>query len=274
MSLNTILLPHDGSALSGSVAASLAPFILGAASPVQVVLLHVADVDAGEPVDLDATEGYLSGLGARVTREYRTGPDAAATILSVAGELSVDLVAMSTHGRSGLSRWVRGSVAERVLRACPVPLWLSNPRSAPTRSVRSVLIPMDGSECANGVLGPLVPLLTALGAEVTLLYVDYAGTTDTPGMAAVRRVAREADVRGWLAVPMERLQRAGIATAVKVVHGAPAEEILRATESGAFDLLAMATHGRSGPERWVLGSTAEKVLAHSAICTFVVRARS
>lgn len=273
MSIRTILLPHDGSALSGAVAISLAPLIARAPTPVHVVVLHVPMWDPEDPVELDVTERVLRELGAHVTREHRAGPDAAAAILSVAGTLPADLVAMTTHGRGGPSRWVRGSVAERVLRACPVPLWMANPRSVPTASVRSILLPMDGSACASGILDPMVRVLAGVEARVTFLYVDYAGTTDTPALVPVRRAEREAEVRKWITEPMQRLQRAGIPHEVRVVEGSPAEEILRAAESGAYDLLAMSTHGRTGPARWVLGSVAEKVLSRSAIDLLLVRAQ-
>jgi nucleotide-binding universal stress UspA family protein len=172
---------------------------------------------------------------------------------------------MSTHGRGGLERWVRGSVAERVLRSCPVPLLMVNPRTRSGSGLASIVVPLDGSANSTRVLDPLIPLARAFDARLTLLFVDWDAVTDTPSQAARRRERRERDVAEWLADPMKRLASEGIAAEIRIVRGDVAEEILRAAEPGEFDLLAMSTHGRSGPGRWLLGSVAEKVLGQCRI---------
>jgi nucleotide-binding universal stress UspA family protein len=272
--LRSILIPHDGSALSGAVVESLAP-LLGEdrAEGIGVTLLHVRDGASEDRSGLETAQARLTALGGRVTRVEPISADPAGAIVDYARETLPDLVAMSTHGRSGLDRWVRGSVAERVLRACPAPLWMVNPRTRPGSVVSSILVPLDESPRAARILDPLIPIARALGAKVTLLFVDWDAATDTPSLAAKRRTERERDVREWLAEPWARLEAAGIAGAVRIVRGDVAEEILRVAEPGAFDLLAMSTHGRSGPGRWLLGSTAEKVLARARVPIFLYPVR-
>lgn len=266
MTLRSILIPHDGSTVSGAIAESVAPLLTGlGAEGVGVTLLHVRDGVNDDRAGLDTTAQRLVALGARVSLVEQISLDPAGAIADFARETRPDLVAMSTHGRGGLDRWVRGSVAERVLRACPVPLWMVNPRTQPGTIVSAILVPLDESACAAQILVPLIPLARAFGARVTLLFVDWDAATDTPSLVAKRRAARERDVREWLAEPWARLEAAGVAGAVRIERGHVAEEILRVAEPGAFDLLAMSTHGRSGPGRWLLGSTAEKVLARCRV---------
>ncbi len=181
----------------------------------------------------------------------------AAIILKKIEQLKPCLVAMATHGRSGTSRWIRGSVAERVLRACSAPLLLWNPtteRDAKPKKFERILVPLDGSEWAASILTPLVAFAAHDNAEVILLRVDSHPPTQTPaeGDGAVPD--------GPLEPFRERLSNAGIKVRTLVVRGQPADVILNTLESENIDLCAMSTHGRSGLSRWVFGSVAEKVL--------------
>jgi len=271
MGLRSILISHDGSALSGAITDALAPLLTGG---VEVTLLHVVE-DAGvDPSsELGATEGKLAALGVRVTCVQRTGTDPAGVIVDFARETRPDLLAMSTHGRGGLDHWLRGSVAERVLRSSPVPILMVNPRTHPKSGIASVLVPLDASPTSAQVLESLIPLARTFGTRLTLLFVDWDAATDTPTQAARRREMRSREVDEWLAGPMARLSAEGIEAGVRIVHGDVAEEILRAAEPGAFDLLALSTHGRSGASRWLLGSVAEKVLAQCRIPILLHRSR-
>ncbi len=275
MTLQSILIPHDGSALSGAIVESVGPLLVRHGErAVGVTLLHVRDGSSESGAELDAAAKRLADLGAEVTLAERISTDAAGAIVDCARETQPDLVAMSTHGRGGIDRFIRGSVAERVLRACPAPLWMINPHSQSGNVVSSILVPLDDSELAARILDPLIPIARAFGARLTLLFVDWAAASDTPSQAAKRREARERDVREWFAAPLARLESVGLSAEVRIVQGDVAEQILRAAEPGAFDLLAMSTHGRSGARRWLLGSVAEKVLAQCRIPVFVHPARS
>lgn len=85
------------------------------------------------------------------------------------------LIAMATHGRSGLNRWLLGSVAEKVLRGAANPLLLVRAKgSAPkwgAAALKSVIVPLDGSETAEKVLASTEVLATNLDLEVILLRV-------------------------------------------------------------------------------------------------------
>lgn len=193
--------------------------------------------------------------------------DAAAGILARIDATHPGLVAMATHGRSGVARFVRGSVAERVLRACPAPLLLANPAGleAPRWPWRKLLVPLDGSDHAARVLPVVERLASALRAGVTLLRVDpYLAPLEarSEGYDPERAAASLEPVR-------RRLEAAGVATRVRVTLGVEADQILRAAED--VDLVALTTHGRSGLSRWLFGSVAEHVLRHCPRPLVVVR---
>ncbi|HXU88266.1 MAG TPA: universal stress protein [Methylomirabilota bacterium] len=136
-----VLVPLDGS----PVAEAIVPFILQIAGPLDMAVRLLAVVEPVQPTmvedpgfvmiqDLDArtrsAEEYLApiaaelrGRGIEVEWEVRRG-SAASTILAIAKSWGADLIAMTTHGRSGLGRLLFGSVAEHVLRHADVPVFL------------------------------------------------------------------------------------------------------------------------------------------------------
>jgi nucleotide-binding universal stress UspA family protein len=136
-----LLVPLDGSAIAEGVL----PFVRRLANPgattivvlQAVALMPIAAVDAPAPAVLDAEERtreearrYVEGVAARLGSDgyqadalVRDG-DPSTVILDLVRELNVDLIAMTTHGRTGLRRLVFGSVAERVLRDSPVPVFV------------------------------------------------------------------------------------------------------------------------------------------------------
>lgn len=262
MTVRKLLMPHDGSHLSGAIVDALAPLLQ---ADTQITLLHVED--AGHSVEdaLSDTERKLSSHGALVTRKVISSGDPAGAILDAALESRPDLVVMSTHGRSGIERWVRGSVAERVLRSCPVPLFMINPLTHAGSSFSSILVPLDTSSNAEQILDSIIPFASLFNARLTLLFVDWNDPTDDAENTARRRASRAQDVAEWFAGPRQRIEAAGLTAEIRIAHGDPASQIVKAAQPGEFDLLAMSTHGRTGPGRWLLGSIAEKVLGQCRI---------
>lgn len=275
-----LLVALDGSALSEGILAHVRPLVQSGAHHVH--LLRVLDAQQGAEAEA-AARSYLDKLwrpanGSQVElRTHVLHGDPAARIVDLARELSVDLIAMSTHGRSGLSRWARGSVAERVLHQAHSPLFLANPRglsgvSSAPRFAR-VLVPLDGSRLSASVLPHAARLARANGADLLLLHVDVpgaGGVHDTPEVAA-RRAQERAETR--LADERLRLLGEGLQPHVIGAYGDPAEEILAAVERHDATLVAMASHGRTGLSRWQWGSVAEKVLRHTT-APLLVRCRA
>ncbi|MGA2464709.1 MAG: universal stress protein [Thermodesulfobacteriota bacterium] len=133
-----------------------------------------------------------------------------------------------------------------------------------------ILVPLDGSECAEIVFPKVEKLATDLKASIALLRVAYAHTF--PGVdptEAEVKVVREAEE--YLRKIEERLKAKGFKVDSHVRYGNDADEILDHAAQKDIDFIAMTTHGRSGVKRFLLGSVAEKILRHSPKPIFLVR---
>jgi nucleotide-binding universal stress UspA family protein len=185
-----------------------------------------------------------------------------------AREIGADLVVMTTHGRTGVSRAWLGSVADSLVRNSHFPLLVIRPledgESFPEVRFEHFLIPLDGSEVGEAILAPAAELGRAMGARFTLLHVVSPqvtlGSRAAPlpsGQVAERRERAEA----YLAGVAERLGGEGIEARWKIEsHFATARAILKTAEDEEADLVAIATHGYTGVKRAILGSVADKVL--------------
>jgi nucleotide-binding universal stress UspA family protein len=133
-----------------------------------------------------------------------------------------------------------------------------------------VLIPLDGSECAEMILPKVEKLAIELKASIALLRVAYAHTFPgvDPSDAEVK-VVREAEE--YLLGLENRLKAKGFKVDSHVRYGNDAEEILDHAAQKDIDFIAMTTHGRSGVKRFLIGSVAEKILRHSPKPIFLVR---
>lgn len=279
--MKTVLVPLDGSELSDAILKHVERLIAG--EPCQVVLLRVLPPSGGEELPgqaqaerdlalahLATMRGKLEAVGATVRTELREG-DPAAEILATAEQVKPTLVAMSSHGRTGVLRWIRGSVAERVLRACTTPLLLVTPRNAGRDGeprFRRILVPLDGSERSAAVLGLVEDVARRHSAEVLLLRVEWEGL-NRPLLASMLTPEKIAQsLHPWA----ERLGGKGIPARTLAATGDFASEILDTAEREAVDLIAMTTHGRSGLPRLVDGSVSEQVLRHCRKPLLVVRA--
>lgn len=201
---------------------------------------------------------------------------------------AIDLVVMTTHGEGGFRRWWLGSVADELLRRTPVPLLLQRIRSgheSEERSpepIRRVLVPLDGSREAEEVLEHARTVASSFGARMTLIQVLAPGLGLGRFRASPEASMREGlteEARGEAQRYLEEVARELRETengSVTVDHEVvadeqPADGILERAEEGT-DLVALATHGRGGFTRMVLGSVADKVLRGSTTPLLVVQA--
>jgi len=145
------------------------------------------------------------------------------------------------------------------------------------KEVRSVLIATDLSEASNQVVSPAYGLLLPAGGRAELCTVHAVGAADTVAvpiespLADEERVKLESRLRAL--VPPD-VESAGITTHVSVIEARfAAEAILAAAERLDVDLIAVASHGRSGIKRALLGSVAEEVARRSARPVLIVRSQ-
>jgi nucleotide-binding universal stress UspA family protein len=193
------------------------------------------------------------------------------------------LIAMATHGRSGISRWLLGSVAEKVLRGTTSPLLLVRAKEPAKnegeKTIKRVIVPLDGSPLAEKVLPHVTALAKELRFETVLLraynvrhiiapYKHYI-----PDQDALEEEVRE-NVMSYLDGMVRALESNGVAQlSQRTSEKEAAQQIVDLASEKPDSLIAMCTHGRSGVKRWILGSVTENVVRHSTTPVLVIPMR-
>jgi nucleotide-binding universal stress UspA family protein len=295
---NKILVPLDGSKLAER---ALAPaFTLGQHTESEMIVARVLVAEkilvpdmylyggygvqwpdqALEEARAEATE-YLQNIHeARgksrlvITTKVLEG-DVAGAIVALAVKDKVDLIVMSSHGYSGLPRWMLGSVAERVLSIAPCPVLII--RSTATLS--SILVALDGSELSERALAPALEVARGFNSQVTLLRaVPEVTPRDAQTLDEIERglgMRLQEEIHEDAAAYLNRLAAAardtGLDVSTIVLHDSAATGILNHIDNHPVDMIAMSTHGRSGLQHWIYGSITEKVLRNTTRSMLVVR---
>lgn len=287
----TILVPTDGSEHAERAARHAAS--LADAFDATVHVLGVADVDrAAGPFDaggvsaefVERVEGESESAvvdtatladGAAAVETAVVRGDPAETILSYADEHALDAIAMGTRGRSGLARLVSGSVTQSVLRRAERPVMTT--RAADRDAVTDygdVLVPTDGTDAAAVAVDHAVAVAAAFDATVHAVHVVNVGAvaTGSSAEAPTDRLERftEAGERATAAIA-ERVHGAGPDAVTTVEHGFPATTLVDYVDEAGVDLVTMGTHGRTGLDRVLLGSTTERLVRRSPVPVLAVR---
>jgi nucleotide-binding universal stress UspA family protein len=225
-------------------------------------------------------------------------------LLFYAHEHGVDLIVLSRHGYTDLKRWALGSVAQKVIRQSPVPILVLREESLGAKPLCSdetgtirLLVPLDGSALAEAALLPAVHLVAALAApqrgQIHLLSVVPLLTREEEviyqryHINLEMRLAILSDTASYLQAVGEKITREladalGVGVSWSIKEGKDvAEMLLNVAEMGEetahgrpYDAMALATHGRSGLSRWLMGSVTERVLAHTQLPLLIVRPQS
>ena len=283
---STILVPLDGSPLSERAL----PYAerMAEATSADLVLIRVLPANLFQPAEDDpalAEEAhrYLAIHGDQIrTRGVQVKTvcvwgNPAAMILDQVQSKRANLIVMATHGRSGPGRWVYGSVADEVLRRAPVPVIEVPPAVTqpwPAERALRILVPLDGSGPSEAGLVAAEDVASPLGAELILLQVvqcpQYAlyGATSAY-LEAFNPNDAIKDAQKYLGT----LARQRSVAQVRVVTelGEPSVAIAEVACGEKVDMIAMATHGRSGLARVVLGSVATGTLYRAQVPVMLVR---
>jgi nucleotide-binding universal stress UspA family protein len=295
-----ILIPLDGSELAEhalGVAVDLATKLKG-----ELILFHVAQelitpmsemaysvssphfITRLEHSYRDEAERYLEGVAARVMHDDLTVTvrieegDVADAIVKTA-EREADIIVMTSHGYTGFTKWVLGSVTERVVAhaTCPV-LIVKN-----ERPLSKLLVPLDGSSYAETAIEPALEIAAAMGGELTCLNV-----IEPPADVANALVARlgllDPELDNWLKERNQTHARDYLESVARscATHSTvplnmvmrkdqPADGILAYAEHEDMDLIVISTHGRAGMAKWLMGSVTEKVVQQAPCHVLIIR---
>ena len=143
---------------------------------------------------------------------------------------------------------------------------------------KKILVPLDGSKTAEGVLPHAKALAYAEKAEMILLNVvanpAFEFAFSDPSIAAQTIAEEEESGRKYMAEIETQLKSEGYRVTTLIKGGSAANVILKTAEEIGADIIAMSTHGRTGPAHWIIGSVAEKVVHHSKIPVMLIRSNN
>jgi len=205
-------------------------------------------------------------------------------IVDIAAGEPEALIAMATHGYSGLRRWTLGSVADKVVQAATTPVFVVRATAQPpagARSLQRIMVPLDGSALAEQALPLAIELATRAQAELLLFHAVSPPIKYVPELTPFHRSPPTIEFPApghqqalqQLHGVAERWHLHAISALSVVTSGEPAQEISDTVAQEHVDLIVMATHGYSGVRRWALGSVADKVLHASDTPLLLVRAQ-
>ncbi|QGA84448.1 universal stress protein [Halomicrobium sp. LC1Hm] len=287
--IDSILVPTDGS--EGATVGAQRGIDLAATADADVHVLSVVDTREIEPSlsrfggkdrsdreqlfedearrAVDSVTGLAqTHLSGRVTGTVERGVPFQAINEYVEGH-DIDVIAMGTHGRTGLQRLLLGSVAEKVLRTANVPV-VAVPSTVDEiepgeGTYENVLLPTDNSDGASVAIDWGMTLATLYGAMVYTIY-----SVDTSLLAGSERAseihgALEQVGRDALDAVRRRARATGVSVAGNVGSGPAARVILAESGDHDIDLIVMGTHGRSGIDRYLIGSVTETVVRNADV---------
>ncbi len=228
---------------------------------------------------LDATAESFGG--ARRAHCIVLEGDPAQAIIDRADERANTLIVMATHGRSGIGRWLLGSVTDTVVRHAKHPTLVVRAREEPlppTALLKSIVLPLDGSGTAEAAIPHAVEMAKAMDIGIKMLhatsFLQYATSNpdESPDLFNHLIEQRQAVAHRYLNGVVERIGGEGVRDVSKETFvGDAGAAILGELRGAGHQLVVMATHGRSGVGRWVLGSVTDRVVRHSPGPVLVVR---
>ena len=263
-------------ALDGSAAAEeIFPHLLRMREAIdEMILVHVVPLVAlpsADAVTVQArlalqAEKYLMRVydlipRSRVRLRVETG-NAAERIVAVCDEVDADLVAMTTHSKSGLGPVLFGGTGREIVNALRIPVLVAKPGLPKLgKSIDRILVPIGTERGEETLLDPVVRLAKVLHSELTLLRANPVIINQDPITGLVLPLPT-GEPSGEVTPSLEELSRAhpGVRTQVVTVQGDVAPAILEQCRKIQADLVAMTTHARAGLDRILSGSFAEQVL--------------
>jgi nucleotide-binding universal stress UspA family protein len=217
------------------------------------------------------------GLPSDGTCHVESGGSAFHGICALARDLPADLIVTSTHGHTSLKHVFLGSTAERVVQHSPCPVFVARQRGPRSKNglastINNILVPVDFSACSVEGLHYAIAFAARVGAKIILFHAVHLAPYTSGGFAydlsALEEAARkDAEHQMREFIRMAKLGRVKFETAITI--GPPVPEICAFAQNNDVDLIITCTHGRTGLEHILIGSTAERVVRH-AYCSVLV----
>jgi nucleotide-binding universal stress UspA family protein len=278
----------------------------------EIILYYVRAKDHEELKSL--TLDYLDGVAKNIKQHILNNGEKAITVTTkiavgepaqsiceLVNENKIDLIIMPSIGASGLKIGkMLGSVTDHVCHTVPIPILLIKPQHAQfttkEKLFNSILIPLDGSELSKLSLPvgeeiaaklkiPIVLFEMALmgypSANSSYMYgSEYVKINDRDEQViesnyAQANEAEASRIRAELNTSEKELREKGLSVDHIITSGIDAaKEILQISKERGLDLIIMSTRGRSGVNRWLLGSVTEKVLRYGDVPLLLINARA
>jgi len=282
-----VMFATDGSEPSRVAAECLAQLPLPAGSTIRLATVLADDTWEIPPYLRSAerewalqnfaqAETVLAREGVEIRHSLLIG-EPAGEILHEAGATREDLLVLGTHGRSGLSGMLLGSVAVNVARHARQPVLVAR-RSTP--ELRRVILGVDGSEHATQATRLLTRFPWPADAQITVChvtrpYVPLMGPEYTPSMWEIMADVRSQQVRDaeqFAGAAAAELRHAGLQAETVVREGDPAAELAQLAEEQGAGLIVVGARGISAIQALLVGSVADRVLRQAACSVLIVHA--
>jgi nucleotide-binding universal stress UspA family protein len=304
-----ILVPLDGSEQAEAIIPPVAALARATHSVVTLLKVNVPFVlqaplawippSGWAEEEVLASHDYLAGIARRLLArrvmvhiEVMYGHPATNIVAYAEENPAVVLIALATHARNGLSRFALGSITEQVILATSKPVVLLHPAHGPATSLptalalpttlpvtnRTILVPLNGSACAERALAPAQRVATVSSATVVLVSVVHMHEEKEGKERSVSpdaTIAAQAKVLRMRADYLERkahqLRAAGVRVRTEVIIGEPAVEIQHACMQEHANMVVMAVHTRNLFQRICHGSTAVDIVRNVHLPVMLVR---
>ena len=288
MAYRRVLVPLDGSELAERAIPYAKTIARTKGSELILFTVSIASVEQLDRpmksyLELHANELQSQGIKASVAIAYGNVAD---EIVSFADKNNIDLIIISTHGYSGIKRWVLGSVAGKVLYGTSVQVLLTKSKSPKVSQVelKKLLLPLDGSPFAEAPIPFIEELTKGTKTEIVLTTVCEPPLVPSYGDRPINPAWKKHRDELWAETQKQaseylnkvktKLEKHGMKVKSQVIPGdlgRVAESIMQAAQTEKVDLIVMTTHGRSGVSRWVYGGVANRIVEESLQPTLLIR---
>lgn len=214
----------------------------------------------------------------KIIKAQERGISAAPVILDYASENAIDLIVMGTHGRRGVGHFFLGSVAEEIVRMaeCPVFTIREAEKPTPPKAKENILVPVDFSEHSKNALANAKEIAKSYQTKIHLLHIieetihpAFSLTGKSSIFDIVPNIKEDCEKR--MKKMIGEIVGDEVKTEINIVSGQSANEIIKFAKNNLMDLIVIATHGLTGLEHLLLGSTTEKVVRMASCPVFTVK---